>query len=273
MTGPISQRPAASVPPGPRAAPPPGPGQVPGEAPPPRPLPGSARASAAQLALLQALLRAGDYARAAHLLETLGGAGGMEEHCWYARLWLLAGEGRVEEALHLAREAGARLPGSAAVAWLQAVLERAGGDRQAAVESALRAAAILPGVHGPEAVLTALLAETDDEGAPPPPPGTSMEAPEPPPPAPWLDLTRAALTGAAWLHPFGSGLSYQQRRVFMPNGSRAAEVEPRDTDPPYRLWLLGVATIAAAIYAVFNPLLAAAGLALVVAVLSRPRRR
>lgn len=271
MTGPIGPRPASPIAAAARTAPPLPPGSAP-TAPGPLPSPGGARTSAAQLALLQALLRAGEYARAAELLQGLDRAGGAEEHCWYYRLWLLVGEGRVEEALRLAREAGSRLPGSAAVAWLQAVLERGAGDRQAAVESALRAAAILPGVHGPEAVLTALLAETDDDGAPPPSPGAA-DAPEPPPPAPWLDLTRAALAGAAWLHPFGSGLSYQQRRVFMPNGSRAAEPEPRESDPPYRLWLLGVATIAAAIYAIGHPLLAAAGLALAVAVLSRPRRR
>lgn len=258
------------MPAAPRLTPPSTPGPAAANAP-PSSVPAGARASIAQLALLQALLRAGEYGQAARLLEALGQADGSEEHRCYYRLWILAGAGRVEEALRLAREAGSRLPGSAAVAWLQAVLERAAGDRQAAVESALRAAAILPGVHGPEAVLTALLAETDDDGPEPPPPGAA-DAPEPPP-APWLDLTRAALAGAAWLHPLGSGLSYQQRRVFMPNGSRAAELEPRDSDPPYRLWLLGVATIAAAIYAIENPLLAAAGLALAVAVLSRPRRR
>ncbi len=270
MTGPIGQRPASLRSAPPRGASPPVPGPA-ATASAPAPA-GSVRTSAAQLALLQALLRAGEYGRAAELLQGLDRAGGAEEHGWYCRLWMLVGERRVEEALRLAREAGARLPGSAAVAWLQAVLERAAGDRQAAVESALRAAAILPGVHGPEAVLTALLAETDDDGALPPPPGAS-DAPEPLPPAPWLDLTRAALAGAAWLHPLGSGLSYQQRRVFMPNGSRAAELEAREAQPPYRLWLLGAATIAAAIYAIDNPLLAAAGLALVVGVLSRPRRR
>ncbi len=270
MTGPIGSRPVAPVSAAPRKPLAAGPGPI--ETRPVPPTPGNARASAAQLALLQALLRAGEYGQAARLLEALGRAEGAEEHGCYFRLWLLAGEGRVPEALQLAREAGARLPGSAAVAWLQAVLERAAGDRQAAVESALRAAAILPGVHGPEAVLTALLAETElDDGLPLPPGGGG--GPEPPPPAPWLDLTRAALAGAAWLHPFGSGLSYQQRRVFMPNGSRAAELAPRDAEPPYRLWLLGAATVAAAIYAIRDPLLAAAGLALVVAVLSRPRRR
>lgn len=272
MTGPIGPNPASLRSAPPRVLPPPAPGPAAAGSSPGSSPAGSTRTSAAQLALLQALLRAGEYARAAELLQGLDRAGGAEEHGWYCRLWLLVGEGRVEDALRLAREAGSRLPGSAAVAWLQAVLERAAGDRQAAVESALRAAAILPGIDGPEAVLTALLAETDTDGALPPPPGVA-ESPEPLPPAPWLDLTRAALAGAAWLHPLGSGLSYQQRRVFMPNGSRAADLEPQPADPPYRLWLLGVATIAAAIYAIEHPLLAAAGLALAVAVLSRPRRR
>lgn len=229
--------------------------------------------SAAQLELIQQLIRAGALARALTLLDGLWPRGTADEHCWYLRLWILVGQGRHGEARELAREAGMQLPGSASVAWLQAGLERAAGDRPAAMEAALRAAAILPGVAGPERMLAALLAEAGDDS--PVPPDPELPPPPPPEPAPWLNLTGAALTGAAWLHPFGSHLPYQSRRVLLPWAARGPDSQP-DGDRRtlgIRLWWLALASLVAAALAFVDPLLGAGALALALAILTRPPRR
>lgn len=217
------------------------------------------------------MVRAGRFDRALELLDAVWQRESADEHCWYYRLWILAGQGRVLEALALAREASGRLPGSGAIAWLQAALERSHGDRDAALEAALRGAAACPGPAGPEQLLQALLDERDS--APPVPRALPrVLLPEPPelpaPLPPWHDPVRAALAGAAFLFPFGSPRAVQLMRGGVSAGAEAPPPADRRADLG-RLGLMAVATVIAAAVAVREPLLATAGLALTVAWLTR----
>ncbi len=223
-----------------------------------------ARPTPDQLALIQALIRAGQFARGMELLDAVWHRELHDEHSWYLRLWLLAGQRRVLEALELARVATGHLPGSAAIAYLQAALECSAGDPEAAVASALRAAAIAPGRAEPEAMLELLLsgrdARTEDAVDLPAQPAVS----DPP-----VNPVAAALAGLALLHPADSGLAF--RPGLSPFEPPAASDRHRSADNR-RIALIAAATVVAAIWAVREPLLAAAALAAVVAWLSRPSR-
>ncbi len=132
-----------------------------------------------------------------------------DEATLYLRLWLLAGQGRVLEALELARATAVELPGSAAVALLEAVLEHHAGDRGAALEAALRAAALAPADAAAQRLVEVLArheaAEQErlaraggDPGRLPPTPLA------PGVPTPWA----GAVLGSALLHPPGSARPY-----------------------------------------------------------------
>jgi hypothetical protein len=188
-----------------------------------------------------------------------------DEHCWYLRLWLLAGQGRILEALDLARVATSHLPGSAAIAYLQAALEHCAGDPQAAVESALRAAAIMPGRAEPEAMLELVL----EAQHAPIERGEVDLARQAEPGDPPMNPVAVALAGLALLHPAGSALAY---RPSLPAFEPLVAADRYRSEDNRRIGLIAAATVVAAIWAVRQPLLATAGLAAVVAWLSRPNR-
>ncbi len=216
------------------------------------------------LALVEALIRAGQFTRGMELLDAVWHHELHDERCWYLRLWLLAGQGRVLEALELARVATGHLPGSAAIAYLQAALEQGAGDPQAAVEAALRAAAIVPGRTEPEALLELVLEARHsmrDEA-----PGVSSQAA--PTDAP-INPVAAALAGLALLHPAGSDLAF---RPSLPAFEPPVADDRHRADDTRRIGLIAVATVVAALWAVREPLLATVALAGIVAWLSRPRR-
>jgi hypothetical protein len=224
------------------------------------------------LALLTALLRAGDYTRAEELLAAVWDHERPEEQLHYLRLWVLAGQGRVLDALEIARSATGRFPGSAAIAYLHAVLERAAGDAHAAVEAALRAAAIEPGKVAPERLLSALLSERGESGEHGPTSPLTMPAATPEEEEEYRipDPIGAALLGASLLSPPGSARPF---RPVMPATWAAPDpVVAIVHDGRRRFIWIGVATVAAALWASRNPLLATAALAATVAWLSRPRR-
>jgi hypothetical protein len=226
--------------------------------------PPQARPTPDHLALIQALIQAGQFTRGVELLDAVWHHDLHDERCWYLRLWLLAGQGRVLEALDLARVATGHLPGSAAIAYLRAALEQCAGDPEAAVESALHAAAIAPGDSEAEAMLELVL---DGHRAP-------IEDPDAPPPQrnlgdPPVNPVAAALAGLALLHPAGSELPY---RPSLPAFEPPVADERHHAEDTRRIGLIAVATVVAAIWAVRQPLLATAGLAAVVAWLSRPSR-
>lgn len=227
--------------------------------------PPQARPSPDHLALVQALIRAGQFTRGMELLDAVWHHEMHDEHCWYLRLWMLAGQGRVLEALDLARVATGHLPGSAAIAYLQAALEQCVGDPQAAVEAALRAAAIAPGRAEPESMLERVL-----ETRHPPVDGetglsSQAAAAEPP-----INPVAAALAGLALLHPAGSDLAF---RPSLPAFEPPVADDRHRADDTRRIGLIAVATVVAALWAVREPLLATVALAGVVAWLSRPRRQ
>jgi hypothetical protein len=226
--------------------------------------PPQARPTPDHLALVQALIEAGQLTRAMELLDAVWHHDLHDEHCWYLRLWVLTAQGRVVEALDLARIAAGELPGSVAVSYLHAALEHCAGDLHAAVEAALRASAIVPGRAEPEAMLESILAhhETRDGGLHPA--QVALAAAEPP-----MNPVAAALAGLALLHPQGSGLSY---RPSLPACEPPVPSGRPDQDDRRRIWLIAGATVVAALWAVRDPLLASAALAAVVAWLSRPPR-
>lgn len=229
------------------------------------------RATGDHLALVQALIEAGQCNRAVELLDAIWHHEIADERAWYLRLWVLAGQGRVLEALELARHAAALLPGSAAIAYLQAALERTGGDPDSAVEAALRSAAIHPGRVEPEALLELILRADQaprDDAVADAARGTA-EATPPLPDTPFSPLA-AALAGLALLHPPESGRAF--RPSSLPHEARTRE-EPGHAVERRRFWLIGVATVVAALWAVRDPLPATVMLAGVVAWLSRPPRR
>jgi hypothetical protein len=226
------------------------------------------------LALIRAMVEAGKFSRALELLDAVFQHGGDHEQCWYLRLWALTGAGKEAEALHLARSIVPRLPGSAALAYLQAALECVQEGPNVALESALRARAVAPGREEPEALVNALLGQSDEtanpakvrlaEGTLPP-----LIRPE------GFSALAAALQGAALLHPAGSSRSRippLTPRIRQPDAAAA-----RTRAPWRRFSLLALATVVAALWAIPDPVPAAIALAVVVVLVTRgmpqPARR
>ncbi len=141
--------------------------------------------------------------------DTLLHGASHDEATLYLRLWLLAGQGRVLEALELARATAVELPGSAATALLQAVLEHHAGDTGAALEAALKAAALAPPDSAAHRLVEVLarheaaeqerLARAGGDPARLPPPPVEHGVP-----TPWA----GAVLGSALLHPPGSARPY-----------------------------------------------------------------
>jgi tetratricopeptide (TPR) repeat protein len=219
------------------------------------------------LALVRSLIDAGQTARALELLDAVWHPRVAEEQCWYLRLWILAAEGRILEALELARVAGRELPGSAAVAYLQAALEHASDAPAAALDAARRAAAIAPD-HPLPAALVALPTPrfeaepaTDRGGG-----GTSGTADpaSPPPPAPGTTLANpiaAAQAGAGLLYPLGSNRPLLHSLSAPPP---EADPAPRLSPERRRFGIIAIATVVSALWAIRDPLPAAAVLTLTV---------
>lgn len=224
------------------------------------------------LDLIRALIQAGKFSRAIELLDSVWRLDSEHEQAWYYRLWATIGEGKEGAALELARTVTPRLPGSVAIAFLQAHLEERAGDPKAALEAALRASAATPGRPEPEALihrLVALVAEdTGGHPAPAPQPvalpaGAALEP---------LSLMGVALQGAALLH---SPESQQVRAAVLPPRIRQPDAAaPRRTPLARRFGLLAIATVIAALWAIPDPLPAAIAMAIVVVLATRamPRR-
>jgi len=223
------------------------------------------RASDDHLALVEAMLRAGQTGRALELLDSVWHPGKADELTAFLRLWALVGERRIEDALEVARVTIATMPGSAAVAFVHAVLESVAGDLEVALESALRATAILPGHEAPEALLTAIFHRREAESA------ANALAELAVPAAPPADIPSpmaALLAGYALLFPRGSA---EPERAILPSpAERRRDPETADRgSSTRRLGWMALAMIVAAIWAIRDPLLASAALAAVVAWLSR----
>jgi hypothetical protein len=226
------------------------------------------RVTPAHLALVRGLIDAGQTSRALELLDAVWHPRVAEEQVWYLRLWILAVEGRILEALDLARLAGRELPGSAAVAYLQAALEHATDAPAAALESALRAQTLAPD-HPLPAALVALLsarAGTADEAAKSegepahdltPQAGLPLVAMGAVPPNP----IAAAQVGAGLLYPLGSGQPLIPLRSTAALATNPAGSLPREWR---RFGLIAIATVVSALWALRDPVPAAVLLALTV---------
>jgi hypothetical protein len=225
------------------------------------------RATADHLALVRGLINAGQASRGLELLDGVWHPRVPEEQCWYLRLWILAAEGRVLEALDLARAAASELPGSAAVAYLQAALEHSSGSHAAALDAARRALAIAPD-HPLPAVLVALLSQTHESevadqgpGATIRPEGAPADAVQSPPVSLLPNPVAAAQVGAALLFPLGSGRALVPTvpsTTPTPVSAPAAAIDRR------RFGLIALATAGCAVWAIHDPLPAATALAFIV---------
>ncbi len=223
------------------------------------------RVTADHLALIRALLAAGQTTRAMELLDPVWHAGSAEEQCWYLRLWLLTAEGRVLEALELSRVGVRELPGSVALAYLHAALEQAAGTPQAGLEAAARARHLAPdrplppelSAQLPQAVTAT--EEWDDSalGEPSGRPGGMGSAVVPPQPNPLL----AAELGTALLYPLGSS-----RPRHAGAGFRISREAPLPAlRPEYRRFsLLAAGTVVTALWAIHDPIPAFLALAAMV---------
>ncbi len=226
------------------------------------------RVTPAHLALVRGLIDAGQTSRALELLDAVWHPRVAEEQVWYLRLWILAVEGRILEALDLARLAGRELPGSAAVAYLQAALEHASDTPAAALESALRAQTLAPD-HPLPAALVALLsaragtADEDARGRAEPAHDLSPQV------GPPLGTTGAVLpnpiaaaqVGAGLLYPLGSGqplIPLRSSAAPATNPARPLRGEGR------RFGVIAIATVVSALWAIRDPVPAAVVLALTV---------
>ena len=190
--------------------------------------------------------------------DTLFHGAAHDEASLYLRLWLLAGQGRVLEALELARVTVAELPGSAATALLQAVLEHHAGDSGAALEAALRAAALAPAdLHARQLVEVLARHEAAEQERAARAGGDPAQLPPPPVehgvPTPWA----GAVLGYALLHPPGSS------RPYAAPASRAARGPGGDSRPLLRRLAAFLPLIIAglAVGALREPFLAACFLA------------
>lgn len=232
----------------------------------------SLRVTPDHLALIRALIEAGQTTRAMELLNAVWHPQLADEHSWYLRLWILAEEGRLLEAMELARVASSRLPGSSAVAYLQAALEHAAGS-PGAVEAAVRAGTSAPERSEPRALLAALLTAAGAEAKEA---GDNPRVPQPA--AERLPLATtdgipnpvaAAVLGAALLHPLGSERPHRPA-VSAHRREPPAPAPARATVPGRRFGLIAAATVIAALWAIRDPLPAAALLAAIVLWLARP---
>jgi hypothetical protein len=230
------------------------------------------RVTADHLALVRGLINAGQAARALELLDAVWHPRLAEEQCWYLRLWVLAAEGRVLEALDLARVASQELPGSAAVAYLQAALEHVTDSPAVALSSARRAMTIAPDHPLPALLVALLLQRPGSERARPgsrAAADTDPQAGVPAQLAPGATIPNpiaAAQLGAALLFPLGSG------RALVPAVApvqRKAELLPRASLDRRRFGFIAVATAVSAVWAIHDPLPAALVLALTVALALR----
>jgi hypothetical protein len=222
------------------------------------------------LSLVRGLILAGQTGRAFELLQAVWHPQEPEEHCWYLRVWIVTAEGRVLEALELSRVGVRELPGSAAVAYLQGVLEQVAGSPVAARDAASRASLIAPEHPLPAVLLAQLKAATGQEpdvGAPELSPGPSpLDLPTNAVPNPLV----AAQLGAALLFPVGSGRALRPHPAQSGPVSRA--VKPIAADRR-RLGLVALAMAGATLLAIRYPVPAALGLALLVGWTLRPRQR
>ena len=125
------------------------------------------------LDLIERAARLGDWQQGLTLLDTFWGLGSSDERAWFLRLWMLAGWGRVDEALALSRTALSQFPASAAILLLHAGLAHGAGLHEAAMEAALRAAAIAPDRSEPTYLIGCML-----EPKQPEPGGTTAVAEE-----------------------------------------------------------------------------------------------
>jgi tetratricopeptide (TPR) repeat protein len=224
------------------------------------------------LELIRALIAAGKFSRAVEQLDAVWQLDSEHEQAWYFRLWATIGEGKEQAALDLARTILPRLPGSAAIAFLQAHLEEHAGDPRGALEAALRASAAAPGREETAALVQRLVQLVADEPA-----GQSAatHAPEGvplPQPAATLSLMGAALQGASLLHPAGSSRSLTPvltPRIRQPD----AVSSKRKSVTAKRFGFLALATVVAALWAIPDPVPAAIALAIVVVIVTRSMPR
>jgi hypothetical protein len=224
------------------------------------------------LDLIRALIDVGKFSRAIELLDSVWQLDSEHEQAWFLRLWATIGEGKEGAALGLARSILPKLPGSSAIAYLQAHLEEHAGDPRAALEAALRAAAAAPDRPEPRALIHRLAALVGEEAAALPHTTHPGVAPRPASSAEPLSLLGAALQGAALLHPPESA------RAHLPAPApriRQPDARARKSPLGRRFGLLAFATVVAALWAIPDPVPAALTLAVVVILVTRlpaPRR-
>lgn len=225
------------------------------------------------LELIKALIEAGKFSRAIELLDSVWRLDSEHEQAWFFRLWATIGEGREKAALELARTVTPRLPGSSAIAFLQAHLEEHAGDPRAALESALRAAAAAPDRPEPRLLIHRLVQMVADETRPAPTLPATVPLPPPDSAPEPLSLMGAALQGAALLHPADSARAHAP--VLTPRVRQPDAVAPKASLLGRRFGLLALATVVAALWAIPDPIPAALTLAAVVIIVTRlpaPRR-
>jgi hypothetical protein len=236
-------------------------------------VPGSQPIPQDHLDLIRALIEAGKFSRAIELLDPVWRLDSRHEQAWFLRLWATIGEGKEGAALALSRSILPQLPGSSAIAFLQAHLEEHAGDPRAALESALRAAATAPDRPEPRALVHRLATLIPEEGhAARPLPANNFQpladgTAEP------LSLMGAALQGAALLHPASSGRAH--RPAAVPRIRQPDMAAARKSPLGRRFGMLAFATVVAALWAIPDPVPAALTLAVVVLLVTRlpaPRR-
>jgi tetratricopeptide (TPR) repeat protein len=225
------------------------------------------------LDLIRALIEAGKFSRAIELLDSVWQLDSEHEQAWFLRLWAKVGEGKEGAALELARTVTPRLPGSSAIAYLQAHLEEHAGDPRAALEAALRAAAASPERPEPRQLIHRLVQLVAEESRSAP--TVPVALPQLPPDSATepLSLMGAALQGAAMLHPSESNRAHVP--VIAPRIRQPDAVQAKKSLLGRRFGLLAFATVVAALWAIPDPVPAAITLAIVVVLVTRlpgPRR-
>lgn len=236
--------------------------------------PSLVRVTPDHLALIRALITAGQTTRALELLDSVWHPTSPEEQCWYLRLWVLVEEGRVIEALELARGAVRELPGSAATSYLLAALEQAHGS-PALARQALERAQLLAGEQWTPQ-LAALLDGTDPLELRA---GTTEPRRDPVPDVRdgttgISTLALATQLGAGLLFPLGS------RRALLPvPDPRTLRPDPADAAPKVapalyrRFGLIAAATVLASLWAIKDPIPAFLALAAMVVFMIRVPQR
>jgi tetratricopeptide (TPR) repeat protein len=222
------------------------------------------------LDLVERAARLGDWQQGLMLLDKFWRLASTDERAWFLRLWLLTGQRRFDEALDLSHTALSRFPASTAILLLYAGLAHSAGHHEAAMEAALRAAAIAPDRTEPTYLIGCLLDPKDPE-----PGGTTAAAGETwvspvPPGSPTLTPLAAALHASRLLSPPTTVGPF--RPVL---GALDGRKEERPV-PPAR-WkgrsMLAFITAGCAVWAIRDPLPAAAVLAVVLLWAGRHRSR